>query len=102
MPNIDDGAERVRQLQAEMDAHVSTTIGGEPVTVGELRAAFKKVQNAVHWKNPVDAEIILTEREAAVLEYAVIYLTGSVPSMTRIEGDRWKVQADGYFMAVGS
>jgi hypothetical protein len=75
--------------------------------VAALRAAFERVQNAAHWKNPVDAVVDLNDAEMATLREAIIFFTGSVPAFKPRVGAalprcRYRVQAIGYYLAVGA
>ncbi len=69
----------------------------------KLAAVFDEVKNQKHWKLPINKVISTpsTERRA-LIEEAVIYFTGSVPSFTAIRGGKVRVQADGYYAAIGA
>jgi hypothetical protein len=91
---------------AESDAQVVGSIQGQPVTRGELSLAFARVRNPKNWKFAIDATVTLaTDREILTLREAVIFFTGSVPSITVVigqDGLRYRVQAAGYYQTVGA
>jgi hypothetical protein len=91
---------------AESNAQVVGQVQGQPVTRGELSLAFARVQNRTNWKLAVDATVTLaTNREILVLREAVIFFTGSVPTFSVVispDGLRYRVQAAGYYAAVGA
>ncbi|MDQ6892221.1 MAG: hypothetical protein M3167_06025 [Acidobacteriota bacterium] len=70
-------------------------------TVAELREAFSRVQNAENWKFPVDTTVAAAA--VAVLEVAIPFMTGSVPTFRKIRGtSAFVVRAAGYYAAVGA
>jgi len=69
---------------------------GEPA----LRAAFEQVQDRSNWKNPIDA--IIRDTAKAVVCEAIVFYTGSVPKVTELGGGMIRVQADGYYVAIGA
>jgi hypothetical protein len=50
--------------------------------VARLREVFQLVQNADHWKNPIDAEILRADATTDEIREAVIFFTGSVPKIS--------------------
>lgn len=77
--------------------------------VNKMRVAFEKVQNAEHWKNPIDYVIALNLAERALLADAITFFTGSLPEFTLVHAcmrvglrATYRVQAVGYYIAIGS
>jgi hypothetical protein len=68
-------------------------------TQEQLEAAFKKVRNKEHWKNPVDAIIDATE-DTELINEAVIHFTATTAEFAHIRCGPNKgkihVKADGY------
>jgi hypothetical protein len=68
----------------------------------ELNAAFKRVQNPDHWKNPCDG--IVCGRDLEVTLFAIEFFTGTTGTVTPLytesaiyEGNRpYRVTAPGY------
>lgn len=82
---------------------VVAKIEGRDVTQGELSTAFDWVRNAEHWKNPIDCTIALSERQCALVTEAVVFFTGSRPSIRRLpDGVYVHVKAAGYFATIGA
>jgi hypothetical protein len=67
-----------------------------------LSDVFDKVANKENWKMPIDATVALTDAEIAILTDAVIFYAGCVPSVTKLGNGRYRVQAEGYYNAVGA
>jgi hypothetical protein len=82
---------------------VVEVVQGRPVTRGELFAAFDRVKDPEHWKNPINAIIpAVTHEEEALIRCAVIFFTGSIPTFRTTEDGRFtRVRAQGYFLAIG-
>ena len=85
----------------DMNAMVVGEVMGQPVTRGELEAAFNRVANTNNWKDPIAKIVTLDERGIALTREAVIFFTGSVPTFTRIGGE-YMVQAAGYYLTIGA
>jgi hypothetical protein len=72
----------------------------------QLEDAFNRVKNEKHWKYPICKTItIQDEAELAVIDAAVVFYAGCHCTFTRLPGagaNEVHVQADGYFIAVGS
>lgn len=85
-----------------------TVVEKAPITMGagrefsrdEMLDAFNPVANKEHWKYPVDAVVDADQRD--VLDQAIPYFTGSCAHFTEVEGGKLRVQADGYFNAIGA
>ena len=75
---------------------------GRDVTRGEASAAFDRVKNPSHWKNPVDAIVEATIDETAVISQAVTFYTGSRPTIRKLGARVFRVTAAGYFATVGA
>lgn len=73
-------------------------------TRGELRAAFDSVADRKNWKGRIRAWVTLrTERDRVLVECAVQFFAGCRPTLTRTEEpDRFRVEAVGYYRAVGA
>lgn len=94
----------IQQLDAESLSQVVAHIGERAVTRRELRDAFDRVANKTNWKLPVNAVIEATAADQLLISEAVVFFTGSVPTITRVPN--WPhlslVRADGYYKAVGA
>jgi len=71
----------------------------------DLHEAFEAVQDPANWKMPIDAAIPAYMRD--VTEQAVIFFAGCKPTFTAINKGRrslrrLRVQAVGYYAAVGA
>jgi len=89
--------------EVKIRAQLGAIGGGYEFTVGELRDAFEKVADRENWKMPVKAFASLrTDRERKRMREAVMFMTGSVPTITRTRGTIHKVVADGYYAAIGA
>ncbi len=76
-------------------------------TIGELRESFDLVAPKTNWKDPIDAIVELgTDRDVALMREAVVFMTGSVPVITPAGRpgsiEKFRVEADGYFHAIGA
>lgn len=71
-------------------------------TRNEMKEQFDRVADKQHWKNPIDATVSLTPRERAVLCEAVVFFTGSVPTVEKVGFGVYRITAAGYFAAVGA
>lgn len=74
------------------------------VTRGEVSDAFDRVADKAHWKNPIDAEIVLDDCGAFALgrliEQAVIFYQGVKPTITKL-ADRGNGQGLYRFQSTG-
>jgi hypothetical protein len=68
--------------------------------IGDLRLAFHNVKDAANWKDPISAGCRTHEKD--VTAKAITFFTGSVARFTRLRGDIWLVEADGYYRAIGA
>ncbi len=83
---------------------------GTPFSRAQLSEAFSLVSDAGDWKNPVDACVTpfcASERNVRLadllrmIEEAVIFYTGSVPTIEN-DGGSYSVRAVGYYKAIGA
>jgi hypothetical protein len=88
----------------------------ETTTETRRRQVFEAVQNPEHWKLPVSATIPQSFATEAEIRDAVAYFTGSVAIITadevivsphpsalvRMLVPAWRVEAVGYYAAVGA
>lgn len=76
----------------------------------EVSAIFDRVADKSNWKLPIKAEVALDFADSDLLREAVIFFTGSVPTMEVIEPflnrndgrSMYRVTAAGYYSAVGA
>lgn len=68
-------------------------------TQEQLQAAFTKVQDKAHWKNPINTVVDATENLHLIRE-AIIHFTATVPTFDILkvteEGTKVAVRAVGY------
>jgi len=78
-------------------------VNGKPVTRGELMKYFDMVADKANWKNPINARVKLAANEVAMLTEAVIFFTGSVPTILPMaRKGEYKVKANGYYLTIGA
>lgn len=98
----------IAQVEAELEAQVVAKVCGRDVTRAQLSAAFTTVANPSNWKLPIDARVPLgCDFDLLLVREAVIFFTGSVPTITPVllvkpRGMAYRVQAAGYYAAVGA
>lgn len=69
----------------------------------ELQAAFARVQNSEHWKNPIDATVTEPSLRGRVAIHAAIrFFTGSEPTAEVLGNDQYRFKADGYYVTIGA
>jgi len=69
----------------------------------ELNDLFVRVTHPENWKFAIDAVATLAnDRELLGLREAVVFFTGSVPTLDALGGNRYRVRAVGYYAAIGS
>ena len=96
------------EIQKMLDDSMATVVWkyqGKDVTRGELWNLHKRVESSEGWKFPIDAVIDdLSERDLALLDYAITFFSGCVAEFYSVEGQPKKtnVVAAGYYMSVGS
>ena len=89
----------------DSNAQVVWKYQGEDITRGELWALHKTVESSEGWKMPIDAIIDdLSDRDLALLDYAIIFFSGCSAEFYSVEGQPNKTQviADGYYRSVGA
>jgi hypothetical protein len=80
-----------------------------------LNQVFSLVQNDEHWKNPIDAIVLAGEATSEEIRDAVVFYTGSVPTITsctvparhklglvEFKVPALHVVADGYYRTIGA
>ncbi|MFI5223015.1 MAG: hypothetical protein ACHQX3_02025 [Nitrospirales bacterium] len=93
----------MNSIDAELNEQVVATVMGKQVTRGQLSAAFEKVRNREHWKNPINAKLKnQNEEDLAMIQEAVTFFTGSVAEISTNSAGMTRVQADGYFLTCGA
>jgi len=94
----------VDPVLADLDNQLVAKVAGKMVSRGELNAVFRKVENPENWKLPIDCFVALEAEEKLLLEKAITFFTGSIPSFQVIhEGCQiYRVKAAGYYAAVGA
>lgn len=99
-----EALKREQAIQAEMDMQIVAEAEGFAFTRGELAEAFRRVENKQNWKYPIDAMLAgeLTHRECAAIRQAVIFFAGCEAMFTKVRGNGYRVQAVGYYAAIGS
>lgn len=87
----------------QMNSQVVAKVAGRDVTRGELLQAFNRVASKANWKNPIKAEVFTQDEVAlAVIREAVIFFAGCRPTFTKTWDGWTKVEAVGYYQAVGA
>lgn len=99
---------------AEFDAQVVAGSGELAWTRANLQALFTKVIDAnrpvkagtipgVPWKERIDATLRIGDdwEKFGIIE-AVIFFTGSVPKLTALGRNRYRVKAAGYYATIGA
>jgi len=74
----------------------------DPKEHEERLRLFDLVANKQNWKCHINATVVMADNEIPALGDAIIYFTGSVPIMTKLDGGRWLIRADGYYIAIGA
>lgn len=68
----------------------------------ERKRVFEMVQDKQHWKNPIRCTLdSLSEADEKLLHDAVVFYTGSVPTIVRQRNGKVKVLAAGYYNTIG-
>lgn len=65
----------------------------------ELEAAFNKVKNTEHWKNPVDA--VIDAADMRVVSFAIPWFTSTQAIFETLGDGKLRVTADGYWSVEG-
>lgn len=77
-----------------------STETGTPYSRVQLLAAFNKVCDKQNWKNPIKGEC--DKEDIEILSYAIPFFAGCTPTFTAIGFNRLRVEAPGYYLAVGA
>jgi len=95
-------------VQPEPDSQVCARVGGLEFTRRELSDLFDTVAPQTNWKQRIDTTVTrdLSDSRLVGLREAIIFYTGSVPTISlsfRDDGTTaYRVQADGYYQAIGA
>lgn len=81
-------------LNVTVKEWMPTGPGKKRASRDELTAAFEKVENAEHWKDPIDCEISRDDLE--IVSEAVLYFTATQVEVIEELGDRVRIKAAGY------
>lgn len=69
----------------------------------QMRQAFEQVQNPKGWKFPINKVVDNPgQKNLACLTEAIIFFTGSVPTISEVGIGRVRIRAAGYYAAIGS
>ena len=91
------------QEMAESDAQVVARNGRFEWTRRELLDLFNRSADRGNWKNPINRVVTLAnDRELLGLREAIVFFTGSVPTLTAIGTNRYRVRATGYYRTIGA
>lgn len=94
---------QLNDQMAELDNMTVAVSGSMSWTRRELNDLFKRVEPAGNWKLRIDAVAVAADdRELLGIREAVIFFTGSVPTMTPKGRNRYHVKAAGYYAAIGA
>ena len=78
-------------------------VNGRRISTEELSAAFDRVKDTDRWKNPIDATIdIESDEDQSIIYQAIIFYTGSIATFTPNRNKQVRVEADGYYVAIGA
>jgi hypothetical protein len=101
-------SQRDPEIQKMIDDSMASVVWkyqGEDVTRGELWTLHQSVESSEGWKMPINAIIDdLSDRDLALLDYAIIFFSGCSAEFYSVEGQPNKTQviADGYYRSVGA
>ena len=77
-------------------------VNGRRIPIKELSVAFDRVKDSERWKNPICSLMAPpTDEERQIIFEAIVFYTGSLATFTP-EGDLVRVEAAGYYMAIGA
>lgn len=71
--------------------------------LAEYKRAFDLVCNKENWKREIDC--ILVESDVMALKVyrdAIAWFTGSMARIERVQGNTWRITADGYYKTIGA
>ena len=76
---------------------------GRRISMQELADAFDGVKHPTYWKYPINARVrIKNEEGRRIIEEAIIWYTGSVPTFADQDDGTTMVLASGYYIAIGA
>lgn len=102
------------QIEAKFAAQPIAHVNGRDYTKSDLDKAFDLVRHPENWKRTIDCRVQLTDEQVCLIQDAVIYFTGSVPTFTPVSHSTvqfnnagvperlYHVKADGYYLTCGS
>ncbi len=99
---LDEGSVKKRLSAHFDDEFLNKVVSPIGYTHIELHTAFELICNKENWKEPIDAEILAEDFD--VCQEACSFITGSALVQVSDETDDGKIQveADGYYVAIGS
>lgn len=68
----------------------------------QMKEAFDMVADRNHWKNPIKRIVKIEPRMIPIIEDAVMYFTGSEAEITKLHSGFYRVEAVGYYSAIGA
>lgn len=74
--------------------------GDNTFTQWELTCAFEQVANNEHWKGPIDS--VIPDADVEITRYAVAHIAGCNATVTPLDNGNSRIEAVGYFEAVGA
>lgn len=87
-----------------------TTEDGDTITVNvptslpsaaraaQYAAAFKRVENPINWKMPIDARVrVVSDEELDIILESVEFYTGTIATETPVSPGTFRITAPGYY-----
>lgn len=101
---------QVSQVLEDLNDQIVDRIDGRDVRRAEFADAFNRVADKAHWKNPIDATIIVMGgRELEIVLRSIIFFTGSRATSEILRANTlgqgsatYRIRAAGYYAAVGA
>lgn len=99
---LDEGSVKKKLSKHYDDDYLNKVVSASGYTYLELQTAFELIQNTDGWKEPISAEIL--DEDFDVCAEACVFITGSqlVKTDEVATDGKIKVEADGYYAAIGS
>ena len=72
-----------------------------PRRKAELEKSFDEVRSHKDWKLPISKMIYASLKQQSLIADAVVFFTGSVPTFTPAAHGHVRIEADGYYAAIG-
>jgi hypothetical protein len=82
------------QIRAELRA-LEKTATWNGYTIETLRTAFEAVQNAEHWKGPIDAAV--TQDSVAGTYWSIVFYTATSPDIKIQDDGLFRITSEGYW-----